>query len=196
MLQYKTVTHYVVIVIVFDGEGNWTIVQQGMNAPDKMARRYQWISDNLKSFVYEPHTGIISKHKTPNTLNMTSIDSEENRKLCVELASGNINNLESSIYKITTINKRTEEKTLDDWTSTHKVDSKHIVNNNNNNDGLTERYEMPRRLDWNVFRRIYDIQPQNYEQLVSISGVGPVVIRALSLIGEIIFGTKASWQIQ
>ena len=63
---------------------------------------------------------------------MTSIDSEENRKLCVESASGNINNLKSSIYKITTINKRTEEKTLDDWTSTHKVDSKHIVNNNNN----------------------------------------------------------------
>ena len=53
---------------------------------------------------------------------------------------------------------------------------------------------MPRRLDWNVFRRIYDIQPQNYEQLVSISGVGPAAIRALSLIGEIIFGTKASWQ--
>jgi hypothetical protein len=125
---------------------------------------------------------------------MTSIDSEENRKLCVELATGNINNLKSSIYKITTTNKRTEDKTLDYWTPTYNVNSKHIVNNNNNNDDLTEHYEMPRRLDWNVFRRIYDIQPQNYEQLVSISGVGPGAIRALSLIGEIIFGTKASWQ--
>jgi hypothetical protein len=101
---------------------------------------------------------------------MTSVDSEENRKLCVELATDNIDSLKSSIYKIATINKRTGEKTLDDWTP-NNLDSKHIVNNNNN-DGLTERYEMPRRLDWNVFRRIYDIQPQNYEQLISVSGIG------------------------
>src|ERR671933_348826 len=180
-------------VILFDGEGNWTVVQQGMNPNDRMARRYHWISDNLKSFFCEPHAGIISKCKIPNTLNMTSIDSEENRKLCVELATGNTENLKSSIYKITTINKRREEKTLDDWTPTYNLDSKHIVNNNNN-DGLTECYEMPRRLDWNVFRRIYDIHPQNYEQLISVSGIGPGAIRALSLIGEIIFGTKASWQ--
>ena len=109
-----------------------TVVQQGMNPNDRMARRYHWISDNLKSFVSEPHAGIISKCKIPNTLNMTSIDSEENRKLCVELATGNINNLKSSIYKITTKNKRTEEKTLDDWTSTCNLHSKHIANNNNN----------------------------------------------------------------
>ena len=110
------------------------------------------------------------------------------------MATGNIDNLKSSIYKITTINKRREEKTLDDWTPTYNLDSKHIVNNNKNHGGLIEHYEMPRRLDWNVFRRIYDIQPQNYEQLVSVSGIGPGAIRALSLIGEIIFGTKASWQ--
>jgi hypothetical protein len=46
----------------------------------------------------------------------------------------------------------------------------------------------------NLFKRIYDIHPQNYEQLVSISGVGPATVRALSLIGEIIYGSKASWQ--
>ena len=57
----------------------------------------------------------------------------------------------------------------------------------------TEQYEMPRRLNWDVFRKIYDIQPKNYEELVSIPGFGPAA-RALSLIGEIIFGTKASWQ--
>ena len=58
----------------------------------------------------------------------------------------------------------------------------------------SEHYEMPRRLNWNLFRKIYDIQPTNYEQLISIPGFGPAAVRALSLIGEIIFGTKASWQ--
>jgi hypothetical protein len=53
---------------------------------------------------------------------------------------------------------------------------------------------MPRKLNWNLFRKVYDIQPKNYEQLISIPGFGPAAVRALSLIGEIIFGTKASWQ--
>jgi hypothetical protein len=57
-----------------------------------------------------------------------------------------------------------------------------------------EHYEMPTRLDWNLFRKIYDIQPRNYEQLISVPGFGPAAVRALSLIAEIIFGTKASWQ--
>ncbi len=34
--------------IFFDKDGNWTVVQQGMNPNTKMARRYHWISDNLK----------------------------------------------------------------------------------------------------------------------------------------------------
>jgi uncharacterized protein len=113
-------------------------------------------------------------------------------KKSVELATGNINNLKSSIYKLAAINKTKQEKTLDSWIEAYNLDGEYKVDNNT--DSQIEHYEMPRRLDWNVFRRIYEIQPQNYEQLVSISGVGPAAIRALSLIGEIIFGTKASWQ--
>jgi uncharacterized protein len=40
----------------------------------------------------------------------------------------------------------------------------------------------------------YDIQPKNYEELNSIPGFGPAAVRALSLIVEIIFRKKASWQ--
>jgi hypothetical protein len=39
-------------------DGNWTVVQQGMNGDTKQARRYHWHSDNLKSFVDEPHSAI------------------------------------------------------------------------------------------------------------------------------------------
>jgi hypothetical protein len=39
---------------------------------------------------------------------------------------------------------------------------------------------------------MYDIQPKNYEQLISVSAIGSGAIRALSFIGEIIFGTEAS----
>ena len=36
----------------------WTVVQQGMNGDKKQARRYHWHSENLKSFVDEPHSAI------------------------------------------------------------------------------------------------------------------------------------------
>ena len=58
----------------------------------------------------------------------------------------------------------------------------------------SEHYEMPRRLNWDVFRKIYDIQPKNYEELISILEFGPEAVTSLSLTGDIIFRTKASWQ--
>jgi len=198
-------------VIFFDEYGNWAIVQQGMNSSNKMARRYHWISDNLKSFVTEPHVGIISENRNPNTLNMTSIDSNENQKICVDLVNSNINNLQSSVYKVLEITKKnasTKINTLDNWivpqidninnhaASTMESQGDNKSNNrvNMKSNSLREHYEMPRRLDWNIFRKAYDIQPKNYEQLISIPGIGPSSVRALSLIGEIIFGTSASWQ--
>jgi hypothetical protein len=53
---------------------------------------------------------------------------------------------------------------------------------------------MPRHLNWNIIKKIYDIQPKNYEELVSIYGVGPSLIRALSLISQLIYGSKTSWK--
>ena len=198
-------------VIFFDEYGNWAIVQQGMNSSNKMARRYHWISDNLKSFVTEPHVGIISENRNPNTLNMTSIDSNENQKICVDLVNSDINNLQSSVYKVLEITKKnasTKINTLDNWivpqidntnnhaASTMESQGEYKSNNrvNMKSNSLREHYEMPRRLDWNIFRKAYDIQPKNYEQLISIPGIGPSSVRALSLIGEIIFGASASWQ--
>jgi uncharacterized protein len=185
-------------VILFDEHGNCatttnqTVVQKGMNPNNRMARRYHWISDYLGSFVSEPHAGITSEYKNPNTLDMTSIHSAGNQKVCVELATSDINSLKSSVYKVSEIMDTPQDKrnTLDSW----------FLAGNSSNDKekvgpyTGEHYQMPRRLDWKVFRKIYDIQPQNYEQLISIPGVGPAAVRALSLIGEIIFGTKASWQ--
>ena len=198
-------------VIFFDEYGNWAIVQQGMNSSNKMARRYHWISENLKSFVTEPHVGIISENRNPNTLNMTSIDSNENQKICVDLVNSDIINLQSSVYKVLEITKKNtlnKITTLDNWI-VPQIDNTNIsaacpmnsqgeykFNNrvNMKSNSLREHYEMPRRLDWNIFRKAYDIQPKNYEQLISIPGIGPSSVRALSLIGEIIFGASASWQ--
>lgn len=176
-------------VILFDKEGDWTVVQQGMNPNNMMARRYHWISDWVKSFVSEPHSGIICAHKNSDTLNMTSTYSEESQKVSLELATGNTENLRSSILKVTKNSFKDKTVTLDRWIGENR---KSIFKSYYNRD--TDHYEMPRRLNWNLFKRVYDIQPRNYEQLISIPGFGPAAVRALLLVGEIIFGTKASWE--
>jgi uncharacterized protein len=177
-------------IILFDKDGTWAIVQQGMNPNNKMARRYHWISDSIKNFICEPHVGIISEYKSPHTLNMTAFESKDNQKVCLDLATGDVDNLKSSVYKLTTSR---DCNTLDSWINTDNEYRQYKICNNDS-DSSIEKYEMPRRLDWALFKRIYDIKPQNYEQLLNISGVGPATVRALSLIGELIYGTKASWK--
>src|ERR1700674_2979654 len=39
-------------------DGQWGVVQQGMNGERRQARRYHWLSEGLKSFVEEPHAAI------------------------------------------------------------------------------------------------------------------------------------------
>jgi hypothetical protein len=43
---------------VVTDDGQWVVVQQGMNGERRQARRYHWLSEGLKSFVEEPHTAI------------------------------------------------------------------------------------------------------------------------------------------
>lgn len=181
-------------VILFDRNGDWSVIQQGMNPKSMTARRYHWMSDFVKSFTCEPHAGIISDYKNLRTLNMCSINSKENQKVSLELATGNTENLKSSVNKLVLKKDHLMENnsTLDHWMPRSNLGyTPGILFEDFHAD---EHYEMPRKLDWNLFRKIYDIQPRNYEQLISIPGFGPAAVRALSLIGEIIFGTKASWQ--
>src|SRR3954452_15501571 len=39
-------------------DGQWVVVQQGMNGERRQARRYHWLSAGLDSFVEEPHAAI------------------------------------------------------------------------------------------------------------------------------------------
>jgi len=44
-------------------DGEWAVVQQGLNDRTGMARRYHWHSASVKDFVAEPHTGIVGNHQ-------------------------------------------------------------------------------------------------------------------------------------
>ncbi|WP_455638315.1 DUF763 domain-containing protein [Parabacteroides sp.] len=48
---------------VVSKEGEWTVIQQGMNPNERMARRYHWLSSSLRSFMEEPHTSVCGKNQ-------------------------------------------------------------------------------------------------------------------------------------
>ena len=175
--------------ILFDGSGNWTIIQQGLNKTNKMARRYHWISNNLPNYIIEPHSGIIGNERIPFCLDMTSRESEENRKTCIDIIKEGSKSIKSSIYRIMETNTY---QNLDKWLYNNKLpcDSNGFFEKPNLN---IEKYQMPNRINWKVMDELYDIYPKNYEEIISQEGVGPSTIRALSLIAEIIYGTRASW---
>ena len=177
-------------MIFFDGDGNWTIIQQGLNEKFKLARRYHWLSDNLIDFIIEPHKGIIGNETIPFCLNMTSREAEENRKSCVDLVKEGSNSIKSSIYKIVQTNSY---ENLDKWISPNRLHS----DSNNFDEQIStyvEKYIMPRKINWKTMDELYDTRPTNYENLISLNGVGPSTVRALALISEIIYGNRASWR--
>ncbi|EGK02684.1 DUF763 domain-containing protein [Dysgonomonas gadei] len=56
---YQLYLHSFVVTI----DGEWTVIQQGMNGSNRMARRYHWLSSSLESFMEEPHTSVCGKNQ-------------------------------------------------------------------------------------------------------------------------------------
>jgi uncharacterized protein len=47
---------------VLTADGEWAIVQQGMNESSRLARRYHWHSATVRDFVSDPHAAIVGEH--------------------------------------------------------------------------------------------------------------------------------------
>ncbi len=154
-------------------KGEWAVVQQGMNPDDRTARRYHWISGGLESFVVEPHSGVVGERRLKNVLNMTAREAEGNRKASVDL-------VREGPIKLKSLLRSVRPGPLDRWLG-YRTEKVPVL-------------RMPWSINWEAVKKAYEIQPGNYEELVSIRGVGPATIRALSLVAELIYGEPASWR--
>ena len=47
---------------VLTRDGDWAVVQQGMNEASRLARRYHWHSAAVRDFTFEPHSAIVGEH--------------------------------------------------------------------------------------------------------------------------------------
>ena len=79
--------------------GNWTVVQQGMNTATKTARRYHWSSADLRSFVENPHTGVVGENRG-QILNLTDTAAQKTRSSILELSQENPDRVINEIRQI------------------------------------------------------------------------------------------------
>jgi hypothetical protein len=153
-----------------------------MYALDRTARRYHWLSDNVKSFVVEPHNAIACNVEREEALDMTAKQSEGCRKASVDIVNESPNRLANALTSLLP----NSQKTLSQWMPT--------VSERNFGQHPIDFIHMPMSINWKTIKELYDFQPKNYEELLAVKGVGPATVRGLALVAEIIYGEKPSWK--
>lgn len=176
--------------IIFSIQGKWTVIQQGMNGAKGFARRYHWLSDNVVSFVEKPHSGIAAEDITQNALDMTANESKGARKSSVELSHQQPQKLVRELNRAKNI--------IFGQPSLFDNQPPEIIMDDNRDLTLPRRHYValadisPKKLE-QIFLRTYEQCPENYENLIGMSGVGPATVRALALLSELLMGKAASY---
>ncbi len=154
-------------VFAFTGSGEWAVVQQGMNEESRTARRYHWFSGSLADIVVEPHAAVCCDRVGP-ALNLTAEESEGARTACAEIARETPEKVAAEIEKIRSL----------------AMPDRHQV---------TPADIDPKRLHRTLIAT-FERQPEDFETLLGLGGVGPKTIRALSLVSEIVYGKPPSYR--
>jgi len=172
---------------LFTKSGNWVVVQQGLNTSAQTARRYHWLSSNVKDLIEEPHSGIISDSRG-NPLNLTAKESDKNREISTGLAAKEPKTFLKDIKLVSEKpNALIRQKRLAGFTEMELNDVEfhwHPV--------VQEKFDLKRLKK--IIEETHFLKPKNFEELLATKGVGPKTIRALSLVSEIIYGAKPSYE--
>lgn len=147
-------------------EGDWAVVQQGMNPASKTARRYHWCSENLRSFIEEPHAGVVGENRG-EILNLTATAADKTRSTILEIAHEEPSRIIKECEKI---NERSVVMPAHHEVRREDVDLKRL--------GA-------------VLATAYEAPPASFENLLLTPGLGPRTLQSLTLVSEVIYGTPS-----
>jgi len=146
---------------ILSSEGDWAVIQQGMNDFSSTARRYHWHSENLKSFVEEPHTGICGFNQG-TILNLTAHEASETRLGVLAMTNERPNTMIAEVQKLI-------------MPVHHDVKSKDID---------------LKRLG-SILWLAQEKKPADFEELLMLEGMGPKTLQSMALVSEVIYGTPS-----
>lgn len=159
--------------------GNWAVVQQGMNTAEKKARRYHWCSTNLRSFVEEPHSGVVGDNKG-EILNLTDSKADKARSSILEMSR---EEPERMLREIVHVKLPVQQELFPEITNERSIvmPAHHEVR---------EQDVDLKRLG-GVLATAYNSQPKDFEELLLTPGLGPRTLQSLALVSEVIYGTPS-----
>lgn len=140
-------------------EGEWSVVQQGMNELNSMARRYHWHSKHVKEFVENPHTFIYGKNQG-EILNLTDVKASNTKTGILSILKEKPDVILPEIRKIVM--------------PTHHDVRREDVN--------------LKRLG-SIVAIAHNTELRNFESFLLLEGVGPRTVQSLALVSEVIHGT-------
>lgn len=179
---------------VVTNEGNWTVVQQGMNDKNQTARRYHWCSSSLTSFVEEPHTAVTGENQG-KILNLTDKNASTTRNAIMELSKEKPALLLSEIQKIVDLQNNCQQLSLFESEAHNEPVSfkteRNLVMPARHNI-LKEDVDLKRL--GAVLVTAYESPKKTFEDFVLTEGLGPRTLQSLTLISEIVHGTPSRFQ--
>jgi len=190
---------------ILSDQGDWTVVQQGMNASEKKARRYHWSSEKLRSFVENPHTGVTGENQGL-ILNLTDINASSTRSKILSLTHENPDriirevkkmgggeSLQLELFDDAEKNKNppsSRNNLSNEWQKTQ------ILIKNDRNLVMPSHHEIRaedvdlKRLGA-VLATAYESENADFESLLLTPGLGPRTLQSLTLVSEVIYGTPS-----
>ncbi len=156
-------------------DGDWVVVQQGMNGDSKVARRYHWLSERLKSFVDQPHAAIEGANQG-EIVNLTDHRAEASRQGQLDL-----------LQDLGPDRILREFAALDAGTAAAPEQPMlpHLIMPAHHD--VRESDIVMRRLHGNMAAAA-ERGPADFSELLLVPGVGARTVRALALVAEVVHG--------
>ncbi|RUW23499.1 DUF763 domain-containing protein [Mesorhizobium sp. M4B.F.Ca.ET.215.01.1.1] len=156
-------------------DGNWVVVQQGMNGDSRVARRYHWLAEGLKSFVDQPHAAIEGANQG-EIVNLTDRRADASRQRQLEL----LHNLgpDRIVSELSALERGTPPPPAQPLLPHLVMPAHHDVR---------ESDVVMRRLHGNIAAAA-DRGPKDFAGLLLVPGVGARTVRALALVAEVLHG--------
>jgi hypothetical protein len=166
-------------------DGKWTVVQQGMNGDRRLARRYHWLSEGLKSFVDDPHAAIDGENQG-TIVNLADHRAAPSRKTQLDLlADLGPDRLAREAAKIGGRKVEPPAPDLPVPDLPIQAELPHLV--------MPEHHDV--RGEDVIERRLHatlvaaaDRAPQDFSQLLLTPGVGARTVEALAMVAEVLHG--------
>lgn len=173
------------MIFINPESGHWSVVQQGMDAASRTSRRYHWLSDGLTTYVEEPHSGLFSRSQRKTVLDLTSRKSRSCRNTSVAIVTEETPNQIRRLFFQIKPPPSYQKTTLLRWMSREEK--------TNNSRLIAYHRVFPQKMAWDAVKRVYDLQPQNFEALIALRGIGANTLRGLALLSEMVYGESPSW---